>query len=296
VTEPEPAAPALREPWRISGGPLALWRQRSLLWGLIRGNRYGRHQGTVLGSAWDFIDPVVQFTVYFVVIGVLLGLSRSVENFPLYIFSGLITVQVFNTGLSQATTVFTRGRVLVRRVPIPLAMLTASRVGTALISTWPALLILLLASVGFGIVSGYDPDPIYIPIAIGGVILLVLFTFGLGLVFGVANVFIRDTRHVVGVITTLSRWAVPVIYPWTLVPEKFGEGIVTTLYLANPVTIAVFGVREVFWHPTTDTGLPPIPLQSVVVGIALTLALLVLGFVLAHRYHDRIVQRLRWTT
>ena len=123
-----------------------------------------------------------------------------------------------------------------------------------------------------------------------------LFTFGLGMVFGVANVFIRDTSKVVGVITTLSRWAVPVIYPWTLVPEKFGDGLVTTLYLANPVTIAVFGVREAFWFPTVDEGLPPIPLESVVIGISLTLALLVWGFYLVHRYHDRIVQRLRWTT
>ena len=296
MTEPEPSAPALREPWRISGGPLALWRDRSLLWGLIRGNRLGRHQGTVLGATWDFIDPIVQFTVYFLVIGVLLGLSRSVENFPLYIFSGLITVQVFNTGLGQATTVFTRGRVLVRRVPVPLAMLTASRVGTALISTWPALLILLLASAGFGVVYGYNPEPRYIPIAIGGILLLVAFTFGLGLVFGVANVFIRDTRHVVGVITTLSRWAVPVIYPWTLVPEKFGDGLVTTLYLANPVTIAVFGIREAVWFPTVDEGLPPIPLPSVMIGIAMTIGVLALGFYLSWRYHDRVVQRLRWTT
>lgn len=296
MTEPEPSAPALREPWRISGGPLALWRDRSLLWGLIRKNRLGRNQGTVLGAAWDFIDPVVQFTVYFLVIGVLLGLSRSVENFPLYIFSGLITVQLFNTGLTQATSVFTRGRVLVRRVPVPLTMLTASRVGTAVISTWPALLILVLASAGFGVVYGYTPEPRYIPIALAGVMLLVLFTFGLGMVFGVANVFIRDTSKVVGVITTLSRWAVPVIYPWTLVPEKFGDGLVTTLYLANPVTIAVFGVREAFWYPTVDEGLPPIPLKSVLIGISLTLALLVWGFYLVHRYHDRIVQRLRWTT
>ena len=296
MTEPESPAPALREPWRISGGPLALWRERSLLWGLIRKNRLGRNQGTLLGAAWDFIDPVVQFTVYFLVIGVLLGLSRSVENFPLYIFSGLITVQLFNAGLTQATSVFTRGRILVRRVPVPLTMLTASRVGTAVVSAWPAMLILLLVSTGFGIVYGYDPDPIYIPIAIGGVLMLVLFTFGLGLAFGVANVFIRDTSKVVGVITTLSRWAVPVIYPWTLVPEKFGDGLITTLYLANPVTIAVFGIREAFWYPTVEEGLPPIPLPSVLIGISLTLAVLALGFLLVHRYHDRIVQRLRWTT
>jgi ABC-2 type transport system permease protein len=296
MSDSESSAHALREPWRIDGGPLAIWRHRSILRGLIRRDRLGRNRGTVLGAAWDFIDPVVQFTVYFLVIGVLLGLSRSVENFPLYIFSGLMTVQMFNAGLTQSTNVFTRSRILIRRVPLPLEVLAASRIGYALVSTWPALLILVLVSAGFGVVYGYTPHPEAFLYAIGGVLLLVVFTYGLGLVFGVANVFIRDTKRVVGVITTLSRWAVPVIYPWTLVPDRFGDGLISTLYLANPVTIAVFGIREAFWFPTVDEGLPPIPMLSVAIGVSVTVAAAVLGFVLVRRYHDRIVQRLRWTT
>lgn len=258
--------------------------------------RVGRHQGTFLGTAWDFIDPIVQFTVYFVVIGILLGLSRTVENFPLYIFSALVTVQVFASGLTGTTTVFTRSRVLMRRLPVPPELLSAAQVGNALLTAGPAVLILLLASIGFGIAYGYRWHPETFLIAIGGVALLGLFTFGLGMLFAVADVFIRDTRKVVGVITMLSRWAVPVIYPWTLVPDKFGDGLVTTLYLANPVTIAVFGVREAFWFPTVEEGLPPIPLPSVVLGVSITLVVLIAGFLAQHRYRDRIVQRVRWTT
>ena len=291
-----PAPPPLREPWRVDGGPLALWRQRHLLWQLTRKMRVGRNQGTFLGAVWDFIDPIVQFTVYFLVIGVLLGLSRRVENFPLYIFSGLVTVQLFNTGLSQSTTVFSRSRVMMRRVPIPPELLSASQIGNALLSTGPAVLILLIVSVGFGIANGYTWHPETFLMAIGGILLLVIFTFGLGMLFGVADVFIRDTRKVVSVITTLARWAVPVIYPWTLVPDRFGDGVITTLYLANPVTIAVFGVREAFWFPTVDEGLPPIPLPSVIIGVLLTIVVFVAGFLVLHSYRDRIVQRVRWTT
>lgn len=286
----------LREPWRVGRGPLVLWRDRSLLQALTWRLRVGRYQGTVLGRVWDFIDPIVMFTVYFLVIGVLLGLSRSVENFPLYIFSGLVTVQLFNSSLTQSTTVLTRSRVLLRRVAMPPQLLTASQVWNSMLNIGPALLILLIASIGFGIVYGYNPHPETFLMALGGVVLLMAFVLGLGLVLGTADVFIRDTRHVVSVITTLTRWVSPVIYPWTLVPEKFGDGILTTLYLSNPVTIAIFGVREAFWFPTVETGLPPIPLPSVVIGVALTVGVLVLGFVLQAVYRDRIVQRLRWTS
>lgn len=285
----------LREPWRV-GGPLSLWRDRSLLWLLVRKARATRNRGTVLGMAWDFINPVVQFTVYFFVIGILLGLDRRVENFPLYIFSGLVTVQVFIGGMNSSATSFIRNRVLLRRVAMPRELVPASRVLNEFISLGPPMVILLLASAIYGFTQGWQPSAYAFGFALLGIVVLTAFTFGLGLLAAVANVFIRDTQQVVSVITTLARWAVPIIYPWTLVTERLGDGLLTTLYLANPVTIGVFGMREAFWHPTVETGLPPLPQASLVIGLFVTVAVVVLGLLVLNRYQDRIVQRLRWST
>ncbi len=281
----------LREPWRV-GGPVSLWRERRLLWQLTLSVRSKRLQGTVLGKAWDYINPLVQFSVYFLVIGKLLGLERSVPNFPLYIFTGLTTVQYFIGGLQSATASFEMNRRVIRAVQFPRELLPASRLLSEFVALGPPLIILVIVALLFG----WRPDILSLGVAVAGVLLMAVFTFGLGLLFGVANVFIRDTRQVVSVITTLARWAVPVIYPWTLVPDRFGDGLITTLYLANPVTIATFGVREAFWHPTVETPFPPIPIESVVVGIGITVAVVVLGFIVLRRYQWRMVQRLRWTT
>ena len=281
----------LHEPWR-AGGPLSLWRNRRLLWQLTLSVRSKRLQGTVLGKVWDYINPLVQFSVYFLVIGKLLGLERSVPNFPLYIFTGLTTVQYFIGGLQSATASFEMNRRVIRAVQFPRELLPASRLLGEFVALGPPLVILVIVALLFE----WRPDVLSLGVAVAGVLLMAVFTFGLGLLFGVANVFIRDTRQVVGVITTLARWAVPVIYPWTLVPDRFGDGLITTLYLANPVTIATFGVREAFWHPTVETPFPPIPIESVVVGIGITIAVVVLGFIVLRRYQWRMVQRLRWTT
>jgi ABC-2 type transport system permease protein len=291
VAEPPPPVPELREPWR-TGGLLAPWRQRRLVWRLSRSQRARRLQGTVLRGTWDYINPLVQFTVYFVVIGVLLGLNRRVENFPLYIFSGLVTVQYFNNGLNGATGSFTNNRQMVRRAAFPRQLLPASHLVTQAIGLGPPLVVLLIAAVALG----WRPDAVALLLALAGFVLLAAFTYGCGLIFGVANVFIRDTTQVVGVITTLARWATPVIYPWDLVQERFGDSIITILYLANPVTIAVFGAREAFWHPTVEEGLPPMPVESLVIGILITIAAVILGHVLLHRYQYRLVQRVRWST
>jgi ABC-2 type transport system permease protein len=289
--DPSALQAPLREPWRI-GGLGSLWRDRRLLWSLTTTRRAQRLQGTRLGRIWDYINPLTQFTVYFLVIGVLLGLSRRVENFPLYIFTGLITVQFFNSGLSGATASYTRNRTLLRRVVVPRELLPASHVTGQVVALGPPMVILLVAC----ILLGWRPDLRGLLLALSGMLLLAVFTFGLGLAFGVAQVFIRDTSQVVDVITTLTRWATPVIYPWTLVPDQFGDGLLTTLYLANPVTIAVFGMREGFWHPTVEEGLPPIPPESVAIGVALTIAVLMAGLALLRSYQFRMIHRLRWST
>lgn len=196
-----------------------MWRHRQLLWQLTKSQRSKRLQGTALGWIWDFINPIVQFLVYFLVIGKLLGLERSVENFPLYIFSGLVTVQVFISGLNATTNSFTRSRQMMRRTVFPRELLPASRMLINLVGLGPPLVILL----GAAILTGWRPWALGLVQGLAGMILIFVFTYGLGLSFAVANVFIRDTVQVVGVITTLARWAVPIIYPWTLVPEQIGR-------------------------------------------------------------------------
>jgi ABC-2 type transport system permease protein len=291
TTEP---AVGLREPWR-TGGLRGVWRERRLAWELTRARRARRLQGTVLGRLWDYINPLTTFTVYFLVIGVLLGLNRRVPEFPMYIFSGLVVVQFFNGGFSACTNSFTYERLLLRRAVLPREMLPATRVMGELISLGPPMVVLVIASLS----QGWRLAPSTLWMAVAGMALLAMFTYGLGMVFAVANVFIRDTAQVVGVITMFTRWGTPIIYPWTLVPERFGDGWITTLYLANPVTIAVFGMREAFWVPLPDVPddfFPPLPVASLVISVALSIGSLVLGAALVARYQHRIVQRLRWTT
>lgn len=291
MPDDQPRESVLHEPWRRTG-VRPLWRDRRLVSLFSRRQRATRLQGTLLGGLWDFINPLVQFMVYFLVIGVLLGLNRRVENFPLYIYSGLLTAQFFIGGLSTANGALTRNRLLMRKAVFPTEALIAAQLVTQAIAMVPPLVVLLAAS----LLLGWSPDPRGLALGAAGMLLLAVFTYGMGLVFGVANVFIRDSAQVVGVITTLARWATPIIYPWDLVRETYGDGVITTLYLANPVTIGVFGMREAFWQPTVEQVLAPMSATSVVIGTCLSISLVVVGYALLFRYQDRIIQRLRWTT
>jgi ABC-2 type transport system permease protein len=66
----------------------------------------------------------------------------------------------------------------------------------------------------------------------------------------VSQVFLRDTGQIVAVLNNFIRFGVPMMYPYSLVAERFHGH--TELYLANPIAIAVLLVQRCFWVPTTS--------------------------------------------
>ena len=82
---------------------------------------------------------------------------------------------------------------------------------------------------------------------------LIVLTWGtaLALLFSAANVFARDFSNIVQTLTAFVHFSVPMIYPFTLVPERFGEDLVG-LYLANPLAEAVLLMQRGFWVGVTD--------------------------------------------
>ena len=110
--------PKWRIPWQ-TGGLGTLVREPRLLWIFTRAEMRDRYQGTLLGKAWDYMRPLTRFFVYYVVIGILFGITKAVPNFGIYIFSGVLVVQIFISGVQSGTKSLSRNTGLIRRVNIP---------------------------------------------------------------------------------------------------------------------------------------------------------------------------------
>ncbi len=73
----------------------------------------------------------------------------------------------------------------------------------------------------------------------------------IALLFSAANVFFRDFSNVVSILTNLRHAsAVPMIYPYALVEERFGS--FAEFYLLNPLANAVLLLQRGFWVGTTE--------------------------------------------
>ena len=76
----------------------SLWSYRFFVTALVREQSVGSYSETRLGKLWNLLDPLLTAAVYYVVFGVVLGLDRGVENFPLWLVLGVFT---FRTSLAS---------------------------------------------------------------------------------------------------------------------------------------------------------------------------------------------------
>lgn len=232
------------------GGLLEVVRHRYLLRLLVRKDLKVRYQGSVLGLAWSYIKPGVQFCVYFFVIGIFLGVRDRMDNFAVYLFSGLVLITFFNETFNSATRSIVRNRPLIRKIYLPREMFPVASLLVSGVHFLPGLMILLAASLALG----WVPSATALGAALLGFAIIATFGMGIGLLFAALNVFFRDFEKIVDVVTIVTRWSAPMIYPWTLVRDAFNGGIGLQLYLANPLASGVSLFQRAFWFPTTGGG------------------------------------------
>jgi lipopolysaccharide transport system permease protein len=79
-------------------------------------------------------------------------------------------------------------------------------------------------------------------------VVTIIFSSGVGLLFGALMVVFRDMKNLLNFIMMIWMYATPIMYPITLVPEKYQ----IFLYL-NPLTSLVDAYRWIFLG---QSGLP----------------------------------------
>lgn len=268
-------------------------RRRYLLRLLVRRELSARYQASFLGLLWSYVNPLSQFAIYYFVMGVLFNLHQSVENFAVHVFAGLIVVNFFNETVNAGTRSIVRNRALVQKLAMPREMFPVASMLVSAYHMLPQLAILLAVSW----MSGWGPDLVGLVAMSLSLMIIVVLATAAALAFSAANVYFRDVSNVVQIVTNLTRFGVPMIYPYTVVADRFNGH--TSLYLANPIADAVLLMQRAFWVGTTknprSTMLEQLPSQLLSRGVvALGIAVLILGLgqLVFSRLQDGLPERL----
>jgi ABC-2 type transport system permease protein len=271
------------------GGLLDVVRRRHLLRLLVKKELRVRYWGSSLGLLWSYVKPAVQFVVFYFALGVFLQLNKAIEDFPIYLFSGVVLVNFFTETFGNATRSVVVNAPLVKKIFLPRELFPVASLIVAVIHFLPQLVVLVAAA----LLSGWRPGVQEIGYATLGFGIVALFALGLGLLFAALNVFFRDFENIVDLLLLVATWASPVLYPWTAVRDVFGDGWVLQLYLSNPLTVGVELFHRAFWAPglTGPAELAPLASPALFAG-CLVLALLILGQWVFARSEGRFAQEL----
>ena len=271
------------------GGLRRTLQNKYLLRLLVRRELRARYKGSLLGLGWSYVRPAVHFSVYFFVIGVFLGMDRQIEDFPIYLFSGMVLVHLFTETLHSTTRSVTGNAPLVRKVFLPRELFPTASVLVSLVHFLPGLTILL----GAAVAAGWRPSPEAFGAAALGFAIVAVLGFGIGLLCAAVNVLFRDLEQAVDILMIVVTWSVPMIYPWTHVRAQ-APGWVLDVYLANPLVSAVSLFQKAFWQPGAggDFAFPPDLYARAGVSLAVSVLVFAAGHAAFGRMQKRFAQEL----
>ncbi len=275
-------------------GILDVFGHRYLLGVLISKTSSLRYRNSMLGWFWSYVRPTVQFLVYYAIVGGVLQMHRQVEAFPLYLFSGIVVVNLFNEAFGAATRSIVDNKALVRKIYLPRELFPIAAIIGSFVHFLPQLAVLLIVCI---FLFGWVPSFASIGLALGGLALVLLFILGIGLFFSAINVRFRDASNIVDIVRTIATWSSPILYTWLMV-EHATRNVpwIFHLYMSNPVTVAVEMFHQAFWEPAVTEsqrhGWPPEMLWYVVAALAIIAVALTLGQLTFRRFERTFAQDL----
>jgi len=173
-----------------------------------------RYKRSMLGIFWSFLNPLLTMTVQYIVFSQLF--KSDIENFQLYLLSGLVMFNFFNEAVGQSLGSIVYNAPLITKVYVPKYIYPITKVLSSAIN-------FLISMVPLFLVIVVTREPItkaflMIPFVMACII---LFTIGVGMLLSALMVFFRDIQFLWGIISLLWLYMTPLFYPETILAPKY---------------------------------------------------------------------------
>lgn len=220
----------------------AIWRYRDLLMLLVRRDFVATYKQTVLGPVWFFIQPIITTLTFTIIFGNLAKISTDGSPGMLFYLAGLTFWTYFADCLTKTSSTFITnasvfGKVYFPRLVVPLSVLISNLVK---LGVQFALFMIFYI---YYVIKG---SPLHFKWEFAWVLpILIILLAGLGLGFGVfissLTTKYRDFTFLVSFGVQLMMYATPVVYPLSIVPDKY-----KSLILLNPVSSIIETFKFIF--------------------------------------------------
>lgn len=171
-----------------------------------------KYKRSMLGVAWSFLNPLLTMAVQYIVFSTLF--RSDVENYPLYLLTGIVLMNFFTESVSLGMTSITSNAALIKKVYMPKYIYPITRVIASsinfLLSLIPLLLVMVVTQAHF------RPSLLLL---VFDILCLQGFVMGMCLLLATAMTFFQDTQFLWSVISMLWFYLTPVFYPESIISQ-----------------------------------------------------------------------------
>lgn len=251
-----------------------LWGYRELFYYFVWRDIKVRYKQTAIGVAWAIFQPFIMMVVFTLFFNKVAGIdSGSAVPYAIFSYSGLLFWNYFAQALSRSSESLVGNQGMITKIYFPRIILPFSTTIVGLVDFFFALIIFI------GLLFYFDITPSLLGIVLFLPMLLLSFiaASGLGMMLAALNVKYRDVRQALPFFIQTLLFLTPVIYPVSMVPERF-----QWLLFLNPMTGVITTMRASILHEDT------IPTGLVMISVASALLLFTIGLMYFKRRERKI--------
>jgi len=252
VIEPAPRWPG------INFGEL--WANRELLLFLVWRDIKVQYAQTALGAAWAVVQPLMTMLIFTLVFGRLAKIPSDGVPYSVFTLAALLPWMYFSNAFSAASASLVNSSNLITKVYFPRLIIPIVSVLSGLVNFAVSCIVLAVMMIWYHV----TPSLLAIPMIPALLLLMILTATGVGCWLAAVYIQYRDVRQIVPFIVQIWMYISPVVYPLSLVPERY-----RALYALNPMA----GIIQTFRVVLLRTGAVPWGTLrvSTIVGMALFL-------------------------
>ncbi len=250
----------------------SIWRYRDLIMLFVRRDFVAVYKQTILGPIWFLLQPLFTTLVFVVIFGKVAKLSTDGLPQVLFYLSGVVAWRYFADCLSKTSNTFVGnasifGKVWFPRLTVPISIVISNLI------TFGIQFVLFLGFWVFFYIKGADISPkpliLLLPLLI---IQMAALGLGLGIIASSLTTKYRDLTQLIGFGVGLWMYATPIVYPTSLIPEKW-----QWLIALNPMAPIIEAFRYAF------LGSGTIYPWQLGLSLGTTIIILIIGIILFSR-------------
>ncbi|MBO8463135.1 MAG: ABC transporter permease [Firmicutes bacterium] len=247
-------------------------KYRFLLWELVKKDIKLKYRKSYLGILWTLIEPLMTMVVLTIVFGTLFG--NQDKQFPVYVLTGRLMYSFFSTSTKASMKSIRSNSAMIKKVYVPKYIYPLS----STLSSYLTFLISLIVLVGVSVVLKVEVTK-YTVLAIIPLFLLLVMSYGVGMLLATISVFFRDLEYLWNVVLMLIMYTCAIFYPTErLVHTGFGW-----ILDINPLYSIIVNFRNcvIYGRPLDEKALG--------LSVGFSIVIVVIGVLAFYKKQDKFI-------